>query len=255
MVLAELLVRHTRRHVPVRRVAVGDALLPTGGPGHGSVLLAAVVSECLPELEAEQADLVPRLVADAREGLDVPRLALRYRLQHDTHGLDGSRHRIVQEGDVRVLELDRHGRPEPQVIGAVMAAAALPGPARAAALRAITRAVARPMLPTGLVVRRLLLGMPGAAPPPAGVGGGAGPAVAWGTIDGERRWAMEVFGLGPGAALERADVQSRYRRLLRQAHPDHGGAHHGAAERLAELTEARTLLLGVIASTGGEAAG
>ena len=43
--------------------------------------------------------------------------------------------------------------------------------------------------------------------------------------------------------LDRDDVQKRFRRLLRTAHPDHGGASAGAAERIAELTEARELLL------------
>jgi curved DNA-binding protein CbpA len=43
--------------------------------------------------------------------------------------------------------------------------------------------------------------------------------------------------------VERADVQSRFRRLVRMAHPDHGAARDGAAERLAQLREARALLL------------
>ena len=253
MVLAELLVRHTRRHMPVRRVAVGTAHLPTGGPGYGPMLLQAVVAECLPELDPDQADWLPRLVADARDGLAVPRLALRYRLQTDLHGLDGSRHRIVREGDRTVLELDRHAPSDPQVIGAVMAAAALPAAPRAVALRAVAAAVARPVLPPGLVVRRLLLGVPGALPPPAAVGGGT--ADLWVGIDAEQRWAMEVFGLGATAEIDRTDVQARFRRLVRQAHPDHGGARQGAAERLAELAEARTLLLAVIASSEGRAAG
>ena len=253
--MAELLVRHTRRHMPVRRVAVGSAQLPTGGPGHGPLLLGAVVAECLPELDPEQAELVPRLLADARNGLSVPRLALRHRLQTDVHGLDGSRHRIVREGERTVLELDRHGRPDPQVIGAVMAAAALPAAPRSVALRAIGAAVARPVLPSGLTVRRLLLGVPGALPPPAAPGAAGAPTDGWVGVDAERRWAMEVFGLGAAAPLGRNDVQARFRRLVRQAHPDHGGARQGAAERLAELAEARALLLAVIASSDAGAAG
>jgi curved DNA-binding protein CbpA len=50
-------------------------------------------------------------------------------------------------------------------------------------------------------------------------------------------------------------VQKRFRRLVRLAHPDHGGGSAGAAERIAELTEARELLLGVIASAGTGRAG
>jgi len=259
MVLAELLVRHTRRHMPTRRVAIGEAYLPTSGPAYGAVLLGAIVAESLPELDAEQADLLPRLVDDARDGLSVPSIALRYRLQTDTHGLAGSRHRILSEHDRLVLELDRHGRPDPQVIGAVMAAASLPPSARSVAFRAIKDALRRPgVLPAGIEVRRLLLGVPGAPPPLAGRGGFAGlgaDGFDWSGMPADQRWAMEVLGLGAGAALDRSDVQSRFRRLVRLAHPDHGAEDLGAAERMAELTEARTVLLDCIASADTESAG
>jgi curved DNA-binding protein CbpA len=38
-------------------------------------------------------------------------------------------------------------------------------------------------------------------------------------------------------------VQRRFRDLLREAHPDHGGASDDAANRISELTEARRILL------------
>src|SRR6188474_2692516 len=141
MLLAELNVRHTRRHMPTRRVALGDLYLPMTGPAYGSVLLAAVLSEFLPGLDEEQLELLPRLVRDAKDGLSVPRIALRYRLQTDTHGLDRSRHRIVSDTGRLVLELDRHSRPDPQVLGAVMAAATLPPGARSVAFRSIDQAI------------------------------------------------------------------------------------------------------------------
>ena len=256
MVLAELLVRHTRRHMPTRRVAIGEAYLPTSGPAYGAVLLGAIVAETLPELDAEQADLLPRLIDDARDGLSVPRIALRYRLQTDTHGLAGSRHRIVSDAGRLVLELDRHGRPDPQVIGAVMAAASLPPSARSVAFKAIKEALRRPgVLPEGMDVRRLLLGVPGAPPPLAGRGGFVGEGYDWSGMPADQRWAMEVLGLGAGAALVRSDVQSRFRRLVRLAHPDHGAEDLGAAERMAELAEARSVLLDCIASADTESAG
>jgi curved DNA-binding protein CbpA len=59
---------------------------------------------------------------------------------------------------------------------------------------------------------------------------------------------MEVLGLRAGTDVRRADVQARFRRLVRLAHPDHGAARDGAAERLAELREARELLLSVTTS-------
>jgi hypothetical protein len=260
--LAHLLVRHTRRHMPTRRVAVGEAYLPTGGRAYGALLVAAVVAECLPELDEEQQELLPRLLDDARDGLTVPRIALRYRLQTDTHGLDRSRHRVVDEGGRIVLELDRHGRPDPQLIGAVMAAAALAPSARSVALRAVDdarrRAGTRPdgRLPglAGIEVRRLLLGVAGAPPPPVGTGA-RGDESGWSSVPAEQRWAMEVLGLRSDAALDRGDVQARFRRLVRLAHPDHGAERHGAAERVAELSEARAVLLGFIASADVGSAG
>ena len=95
MLLAELNVRHTRRHMPTRRVALDDGYLPTSGSAFGGALLGAVIAEHVPGLDEEQLDALHRLVDAARDGLTVPRIALRYRLQTDTHGLDLSRHRIT----------------------------------------------------------------------------------------------------------------------------------------------------------------
>ena len=256
MILAELNVRHTRRHQPTRRVALGDTYLPTNGLAYGAVLVGAVVAEFVDGLDEEQRELFPRLLSDAADGLSVPRIALRHRLQTDTHGLDRSRHRIVAGDDSLtgslVLELDAHGWPAPQVLGAVMATAAMPPSGRKPAFRSIAAAVARPGVPPeGLVVRRLFEGIPGlrpyapgAAAPPNGVDtdvdGG------WRGVPAERRWAMEVLGVRSGARIDREDVQRRFRRLLRVAHPDHGAADRGAAERIAELAEAREVLLAVL---------
>ncbi len=54
MLLAELIVRHTRRHMPTRRVALENAYLPTSGPAHGSSLLAAVLSTNLPAVDDDE---------------------------------------------------------------------------------------------------------------------------------------------------------------------------------------------------------
>jgi hypothetical protein len=65
----------------------------------------------------------------------------------------------------------------------------------------------------------------------------------WVGVGADQRWAMEVLGLRAGMDVERDDINRRFRRLLRDAHPDSGGASAGAAGRIAELTEARTILL------------
>ncbi len=259
MLVAELTVRHTRRHMPTRRVALDAPYLPTNGPAFGIVLLGAVVAEHVGELDEEQADALDRLVESAREGIVVPRIALRYRLQTDRHGLDRSRHRIVRpdaDASRLVLELDRHGPPAPQVIGAIMAASRLPRAVRPAALRVIRAAAAAPgVLPEGIEVHRLLHGTPGEAPWAPGVRR-AVDEDAWRGVPSEYRWAMEVLGLRPGSMVARDEVQQRFRRLVRLAHPDHGGGTELAAARLSELAEAREVLLsGLIASAAGGARG
>ena len=250
MILAELNIRHTRRHMPTRRVALDASFLPMSGAAHGAALLAAVVAEHVVGLDDEQVELLPRFLRSAADGLTVPRIAVRYRLQTDVHGLDRSRHRLLGESSRLVLELDVHGASAPQVIGAVMAAAAMGGSSRRRALGAIAAAVDRPgVIPEPFVVRRLLHGIPSTRPPLASAGPlgavseEAERAAVWVGVSAERRWAMEVLGLPAGTVVDRGDVQRRFRRLLRLAHPDSGGESVGAADRIAELAEARELLL------------
>jgi hypothetical protein len=244
MLLAELTVRHTRRHMPTRRVALGDRVLPTGHPGYGSILLACVAATTVAGLDEEQAEAFLPFLREARNGLSVPRRALRFRLQVDTEGLAFSRHRLLGEGQGLVAELDVHGHhPVPQLLGAVMAAAALAAYPRQLALRAIEAAMERPgVLPEGIIARWVTHVQVTPGPAPAAPGKGRAGDVWWG-VPAERRWAMEVLGFAPDASLEREDVLRRFRRLIRLAHPDHGAAHGGAAERIVELGEARRVLL------------
>ncbi|MDZ4827092.1 MAG: J domain-containing protein [Actinomycetota bacterium] len=248
MLLAELVIRHSRRHMPTRRVALEGAYLPTSGPAHGAALLAAVVAAHLPGVDEEQRELLPRLLKEADGGLAIPRIAMRHRLQHDTHGLDRSSHRMFGEEGLLVVEIDVHGGPSPQVLGAVMAAASLPSSGRAVALGAVRRVIEGRW--TGLareVEVRTVWGRDQAPPPLAGVNDwrqGAPPEEeAWRGVAPDQRWAMEVLGLRSGMDIDRDDVNRRFRRLLREAHPDHGGAKTAAAGRIAELTEARAILL------------
>ncbi|MGZ4691808.1 MAG: J domain-containing protein [Acidimicrobiia bacterium] len=251
MILAELNIRHTRRHMPTRRVALDASYLPMNGSAHGAALLMAVVAENILGLDDEQRELLPKFMKSAADGFNVPRIGLRYRLQTDVHGLDLSRHRLLEDSGMLVVELDVHGAPAPQVIGSIMAAAAMGATTRRKALLGIEAAIAQPgVIPEPLLVRRLLHGVPSERPPLAAAGP-VGPingvtlpdAARWAGIPSERRWAMEVLGLGADMTVDRVDVQKRFRRLIRTAHPDHGGAPVGAAERIAELTEARELLL------------
>ena len=243
MLLAELNVRHTRRHMPTRRVALGDAYLPTSGTAYGAVLLGAVVAEFVGGLDEEQRELVPRCSHDAREGLSVPRIAsaLPAPDRHRTGstgratGSSGAEHGAPQV----VLELDRHGRRDPQVIGAVMAAAALPPSGRGVALARHRRRAAP--------ARSLPEGLDGAAPargrarPRAvrarrgrpGRRNGADLVARRARRSGGGRWRCSAC--APGWSVERDDVQRPVPPAGAARAPDHGGDSDGAAERLAEL--------------------
>jgi hypothetical protein len=256
VLLAELNVRHTRRHMPTRRVALDGAYLPTTGPAHGVALLAAVVATNLPAIEPEERELLPRLLHDARRGLAIPRIALRHRLQYDTHGLDRSRHRMLGEDGHIVVEIDIHGAPTPQIIGAVMGAASLHSTGRPIALDGIRQVVEgrwaglAPDVELRVVAEAAWNGI---RPPLASAGswqpGGPPEEILWRGVGPDQRWAMEVLGLRAGMDIEHDDVNRRFRRLLRDAHPDSGGASAGAASRIAELTEARTILMALVGDT------
>ena len=250
MLLAELTVRHTRRHMPTRRVALAGAYLPTSGSAHGAALLSAVVATNLLAIDEEQRELLPRLLDDARRGLTIPRIALRHRLQHDVHGLDASRHRVLGEEGVgcivssplaQGLLTDKylHGVPEGS-------RASQAGSMSSEMLTEETLAKVRGLNESGVrfVAEATWNGLrPPLASTDAWTRGGPPDEEQWFGVAPDERWAMEVLGLRAGMRVERDDVNRRFRRMLRDAHPDSGGVATGAAARIAELTEARSILL------------
>jgi hypothetical protein len=238
--------------MPTRRVALGQRVLPTEHPGYGPLLLTCVVATNIEGLDEEQAEAFTPFLREAKRGLSIPRRALRFRLQTDTEGLALSRHRLLGESAGIVVELDIHGRyPVPQVLGTIMAASAMASYPRELAFRAIERAVERPgVLPEGIEVRYVTEAL--ARPRHVPTGKGRAARDEWWAVPPERRWAMEVLGFGPQASPNRDEVLRRFRRLVRLAHPDHGGENRGAAERIVELAEARRVLLdsGDLPATG-----
>jgi len=260
MIFAELDIRHTRKHMPTRRVALASMMLPMAGAADGLILIDAVLRTFVPLLDEEQRSSLDSVVHLAKEGrLAVPGISMRYRLQLDQHGLDRSRHRVLDEPipgyeslaldeqpRQRVIEVDTHGPADPQVLGIILAMNALPPSARQLAFRSIDQAIAAAYAPpTGYRTRFLAEGVPRMAPTAPGATPTYGPddGAVWASVQVEQRWAMEVLGLRPDIQFSRDDVQQRFRRLLRLAHPDQGAEVEGAGERISELTEAREILL------------
>jgi len=65
----------------------------------------------------------------------------------------------------------------------------------------------------------------------------------WRTIDHTESWALQILGFPTRAEPTRSDIQTTFRRLVRDAHPDHGGSSEGAGQRITDLTQAKRILL------------
>ena len=229
MILAEIEIRHSRDVAPTRRVALGERHLPTEpAPGSGGMLLAGIVGAYAYGFDDELRDGIDRLLWDLEHRQRVAQPRLRHRLQTDVVGLDRSRHRLVGNGEAVHLELDGHGAPLPQVLGAMYAARELAPGARPAVFRLLRRA-SRWEGGAGAHLMRHL----------------SGEEAAFGRwrAPGDEGWALRVLGFPVESEPLRGEIIRRFRRLVREAHPDHGASVHGAGARIQELAEAKRILL------------
>lgn len=230
VLLAELEVFHSRPIAPTRRVALGVTVLPTSpAPGFGGILLGGIAAAFVPDIDPDLLDDLARLTHQLEAGQRIPQPRLRHRFQADRVGLSGHRHRLIGTGEELRFELDRSGTPAPQVLGAVYAAATIDPSHRSAVFAAVRRGLRW----RGEIDARLVEHLTDDRS-----------TANWSTLGGRDPvlWALAVLGLGSDT-VERARVQARFRELVREAHPDHGGASDDAAQRIHELTEARRILL------------
>jgi hypothetical protein len=228
VLLAELEVRHSRPIAPTRRVALGSLYLPCEpAPGPGGLLLAGLVGSFAGELSEELRDRFELLLDDVERGRRIAQPRVRYRFQVDTAGLDRSRHKLQGEGDRLRLEIDDHANGLPQMLAAVYAAGRLSRPARHDVFRLMRRATRWQGGPGDDLLRFLTR-------VPSGSGGA-----------GSELWALTVLAFPVGAEPSRSEINQRFRDLVRDAHPDHGGRAEEAGQRILDLTEAKRVLLSV----------
>lgn len=229
MILAELEVFHSRPIAPTRRVALGRLNLPvTPAPGFGGILLAGVVAAHMEELDPDLFDDLHRLTLQIQEGHRIPQPRLRYRFQQDRVGLTRSMHRLLGEGEDLEFEFDDKGAAAQHILAAVYAAGQLPLVSRGRVMDAIRKG----MRWAGPLDRQFVSHL-------SGLDRGRD----WSTaaFRDPVQWAMGVLELAEPPS--RSIIQRQFRELLRVAHPDHGGASDAAAQRIADLTEARRILL------------
>ena len=240
MIVAELEFFHSRGIAPTRRVAPGDSHLPTDpAPGFGGVLLGGVVAANLRDLDDDSVPELERLLDEIEHGMRIPQPRLRHRFQQDRVGLLRSKARLVREGTSLEFDLSGADRANPaqRVLAAIYAAGDVPVDDRHLVFNAIRRALHW----NGPVGPSLVAALSGA---------GSQSLLAV-TLDDPIGWALDLLGFaaansgnGSGSDIPATDqVQERFRGELRRAHPAHGGAADEAAERIAQLREARRILL------------
>lgn len=237
VILAELEVYHSRPIAPTRRVALGATYLPVDdSPGFGGLLLGGVVARYSKALDADLLEELEILSYQVEQGQRIPQPRLRHRLQTDRIGLSRSVHRLERLPNNRLhLAFEPENEAPPQfVLAAVYAAGAMPRSARVEVMKVIRRAIGwqGDASNDGVLLghlsstyERYALSSSSQADPVA--------------------WALEVLGLDPEGELpDKAALKKRFRSQLREAHPDVAGASSDeAADRIAELTEARRILL------------
>ena len=207
---------------------MGSVYLPTDpAPGFGGLLLAGIVGAFAPAIEEEVFDGLNVLMDALEHGRGVAQPRLRHRFQTDTIGLDRSRHKLVGEGEHLSIEIDDHSAALPQTLGAVYAAGLLSLRARPSVFRLMRRATRW----QGDADDALIAYLTGEGPQRVG------PRVP------DEGWALAVLGFSVGDEPARSEIQQRFRRLVRHAHPDHGGAVAHAGQRIVDLTVAKRILL------------
>lgn len=234
MILAELEIYHSRPIAPTRRVALGMRNLPIEpAPGAGGLLLSAIVARSAPLVEGDLREGLVHLIEDLDRGARIPQPRVRHRFQVDQIGLSRSTHRLIAEGNTLSFDFDdESGRPVQQAIGAIYAVGSLPVEARSVVFDSIRNALVwgRPV-DAGFIQ--------------ATMGGDRASLADLRSWNDPVSWALEIFDF-EGSADEQPSkrtIQRRFRSLLRDAHPDHGAETVGAADRIAELNEARRILL------------
>ncbi|MHB1130719.1 MAG: hypothetical protein ACYC06_11905, partial [Ilumatobacteraceae bacterium] len=121
-ILAELEIWHSRPITPTRRLVLGNLVLPVDpAPGFGGLLLGAVMSAHIVDVDEDLIPDVHRLITQINRDERVVQPRLRHRYQVDRHGLSRSVHRLCGNDEELQFNFDSTGSALQQVLGSVYA--------------------------------------------------------------------------------------------------------------------------------------
>ncbi len=232
VILAEFEVHHSRVFSPTRRLSLGRRHLPLDpSPGFGPLLLGAIVAVGAEDLDDEDTEGIDRLMAQLEAGQRVVQPHLRNRLQTDQHGLGRSVGRLLGGGESLELDVEGMGSPLQMTLASVYAAGQFPLGVRHRAFEVLRKGLAW----RGAIDRNLF----------SYLAGPEGPSWSALAFANPLQWAAELLGvdLDEDGRAERRSVQRAFGDMLRSVHPDHGAEAEHAARLIADLREARRILL------------
>jgi hypothetical protein len=229
MLLAELEIFHSRPIAPTRRLSLGYMYLPVDpAPGFGGLLLGAVLSVHIREVDEDFHVDIQRLLTEIERGSRVVQPRLRHRFQVDRHGLSHSSHRLIGAGDSVEFEMNNNGSALQQVLGSIYALERLDETTRMLLIPVMRKSLTwrGPIGPSFITY----------------LAGSRTSSVS--ALADPRAWALDVLGF-PGGTVKpsKREVMSRFRASMRDAHPDHGGDEKLASKVMMDIAEARRILL------------
>jgi hypothetical protein len=197
-------------------------------PGFGGLLLGAVLSVHIRDVDEDFHVDVQRLLTEIERGSRVVQPRLRHRYQVDRHGLSHSSHRLLGTGDSVEFEMNNSGSALQQVLGSIYA------------LERLDETTRRLLIP---VMRKSLTWRGPIGPSFITYLAGSRTSSVSALAD-PRAWALDVLGF-PGGTVKpsKREVMSRFRASMRDAHPDHGGDEKRASKVMMDISEARRILL------------
>ena len=229
MLLAELEIFHSRPIAPTRRISLGHMYLPVDpAPGFGGLLLGAVLSVHIRDVDEDFHIDIQRLLTEIERGSRVVQPRLRHRFQVDRHGLTHSSHRLIGAGDSVEFEMNNSGSALQQVLGSIYALERLDETTRMLLIPVMRKSLTwrGPIGPSFITY----------------LAGSRTSSVS--ALADPRSWALDVLGF-PGGTVKpsKREVMSRFRASMRDAHPDHGGDEKLASKVMMDIAEARRILL------------